>query len=290
VVSRLSREFPNDSIVAEEDTATLRVAHASSLRNSVVERVRHSLPDADAVQVLSWIDRGSGTCGPRYWTLDPIDGTKGLVRGGQYAIALALMVNARVQIAAVGCPRLTMTTTGPTSLDVSAHAVIKPVENGPDGGVAVAVRGHGAWWMPLFGVGLTRLSVSQETDPAQARVLHSYESRHSDVEHVRVVLQRLGSHTSPILIDSQVKHVLVAAGVAELLLRFPVDSGYHEAIWDETAGSLLIEEAGGRVTDIDGRPLDFTTGRRLVRNHGLVASNGTLHDAVLDIVRQRTVG
>jgi 3'(2'), 5'-bisphosphate nucleotidase len=89
--------------------------------------------------------------------------------------------------------------------------------------------------------------------------------------------------------DGQAKQVLLAAGAAELLMRIPIDRAYREAIWDQAAGSLLVEEAGGRVTDLDGLPLDFTTGRQLLRNTGLIASNGLLHGAVLDAARQRSV-
>jgi 3'(2'), 5'-bisphosphate nucleotidase len=88
--------------------------------------------------------------------------------------------------------------------------------------------------------------------------------------------------------DGQTKQVLLAAGAAELLMRIPTDPDYREAIWDQAAGALLVEEAGGRVTDLDGRPLDFTTGRRLLQNTGLLASNGLLHEVVLDIVRGAT--
>jgi 3'(2'), 5'-bisphosphate nucleotidase len=87
--------------------------------------------------------------------------------------------------------------------------------------------------------------------------------------------------------DGQTKQVLLAAGAAELLMRIPKDPNYREAIWDQAAGALLVEEAGGRVTDLDGRPLDFTTGRHLLRNTGLIASNGVLHDAVLEVARRR---
>jgi hypothetical protein len=59
------------------------------------------------------------------------------------------------------------------------------------------------------------------------------------------------------------------------------DREFREAIWDEASGSLLIEEAGGRVSDLIGQPLDFAAGRRLYRNRGLVASNARLHDRVL---------
>jgi 3'(2'), 5'-bisphosphate nucleotidase len=64
-----------------------------------------------------------------------------------------------------------------------------------------------------------------------------------------------------------------------------MEQGFHAAIWDEAAGSLLIEEAGGRVTDLLGRALDFSAGRRLSRNVGLVATNGVLHEGVLKAIQ-----
>ncbi len=48
--------------------------------------------DATADSVCAWIDRGCGDPGGRFWVLDPIDGTKGFLRGDQYAVALALVV------------------------------------------------------------------------------------------------------------------------------------------------------------------------------------------------------
>jgi 3'-phosphoadenosine 5'-phosphosulfate (PAPS) 3'-phosphatase len=51
-------------------------------------------------------------------------------------------------------------------------------------------------------------------------------------------------------------------------LRSPPQPHFHDAIWDYAAGSLLIEEAGGRVSDLGGRPLDFTAGRRLFATRG----------------------
>jgi 3'-phosphoadenosine 5'-phosphosulfate (PAPS) 3'-phosphatase len=43
------------------------------------------------------------------WTLDPIDGTKGFLRGWQYAVCLALLVDARVELGVIGCPNLPST-------------------------------------------------------------------------------------------------------------------------------------------------------------------------------------
>lgn len=221
VAARLAREFPDDALVAEEDATALRQPSAEGLRARVASMVRRSLPEANTEQVLDWIDRGGGT-GSRFWVLDPIDGTKGLLKGRQYVVALALVVNGVVRAA----------------------------------------------------------------DPAHARVLCSYEEQHGDAARASRALRALGSEEPPIRMDSQAKHVVLAAGEADVLWRFPPDIHFHDSIWDCAAGSLLIEEAGGRVTDLAGRALDFTAGRRLLRNHGFLASNGTLHEAALAAVRQ----
>jgi 3'(2'), 5'-bisphosphate nucleotidase len=115
--------------------------------------------------------------------------------------------------------------------------------------------------------------------------LHSFETPHSDVDALRRVVGALGVERPPLLMDSQAKHAVIASGRADVLLRFPTNEAFHEAIWDEAAGSLLIEEAGGRVTDLVGRALDFSAGRRLSRNVGLVATNGVLHEAVLKAIQ-----
>jgi 3'(2'), 5'-bisphosphate nucleotidase len=128
---------------------------------------------------------------------------------------------------------------------------------------------------------MTRLTVSAARDPACARVLHSFEPAHSSMDELQQVLHAMGIQAEPLLMDSQAKHAVLAAGRGDLLLRFPASSDAHDWIWDQAAGALLIEEAGGQVSDLTGRPLDFSTGRKLLRNRGLVASNGWLHDAAL---------
>jgi 3'(2'), 5'-bisphosphate nucleotidase len=76
----------------------------------------------------------------------------------------------------------------------------------------------------------------------------------------------------------------VARGDASIYLRIP-RGGYRENVWDHAAGVLVVEEAGGRVCDVDGRPLDFTTGRRLTANRGIVAAPAAIHPQVVDAVR-----
>jgi 3'(2'), 5'-bisphosphate nucleotidase len=52
-------------------------------------------------------------------------------------------------------------------------------------------------------------------------------------------------------------------------------------VWDQAAGSIIVEEAGGRVSDLDGKPLDFSQGRTLDGSRGVLATNGHLHDSLL---------
>ena len=98
----------------------------------------------------------------------------------------------------------------------------------------------------------------------------------------------LGTTEAPLGMDSQAKYLVLAAGGGEVLLRLlsPSRPDYREKIWDQAAGSIVIEEAGGRITDLDGRPLDFSHGRTLAKNRGIVATNGHLHDAVLAALKQ----
>jgi 3'(2'), 5'-bisphosphate nucleotidase len=103
------------------------------------------------------------------------------------------------------------------------------------------------------------------------------------------IVETLGVRVPPVLMDSQAKHVVIAAGGADLLIRVPATKTFRDKIWDQAAGSLIIEEAGGRVTDLNGVPLDCGAGRLLTRNEGVIASNGLLHDAVLDAIQSATL-
>ncbi|MBW2714276.1 MAG: 3'(2'),5'-bisphosphate nucleotidase, partial [Deltaproteobacteria bacterium] len=69
-------------------------------------------------------------------------------------------------------------------------------------------------------------------------------------------------------------------------LRLPSAKGYREKVWDHAAGALVIEEAGGKVTDLDGKPLDLTSGRFLGNQRGIIATNGNFHERVLDAAKE----
>ncbi len=72
-----------------------------------------------------------------------------------------------------------------------------------------------------------------------------------------------------------------------IYLRLPTGKkGYEEKIWDHAAGWLIVKEAEGEVTDIYGKPLDFSQGRTLSQNYGVVATNGKLHAQVLSAIKK----
>ncbi|NDJ78235.1 MAG: 3'(2'),5'-bisphosphate nucleotidase, partial [Chloroflexi bacterium] len=72
----------------------------------------------------------------------------------------------------------------------------------------------------------------------------------------------------------------------DLYLRLVPEPGFREKLWDHAAGHAIVTEAGGRVTDIDGNSLDWTTGTHMEHNRGVVVSNRFLHDMVLRAIER----
>jgi len=268
VLDCLARAFPGDGLVAEETAVELRRPEAAAVADRVLAAVRSVRPDWTLDAVCAAIDRGQdGGGGGRFWTLDPIDGTKGFLRGGQYAVALALIVDGAVELGILGCPNL------------------QPSGGGAPGLLFEAVRGGGARMRPATGDGAAQpVQVSARRDPASLILCESVESGHTAQDWSAAVARRLGSAQSPVRVDSQCKYAIVARGEADAYLRLPTRPDYEERIWDHAAGWLVATESGGRVTDIEGRPLDFSRGRTLSDNRGVVVTNGWLHDVVLTAV------
>ena len=256
--------FPDDVIVAEESAQALK-ENASLLERvtGYVNRFCKETPHS-AETVCEWIDRGSGEVGPNFWTLDPIDGTKGFLRRDQYAIALAYIVDGTVQLGVLGCPNL------PYQLND---------EDAERGCLFVAIRGEGTRLYTKTGDFIEQVHVSE----AAHRFAESFESTHGDSEAHGSIANSLGITESPVRMDSQVKYGIVSRGEASLYIRLPNPAypDYRECIWDHAAGLIVVEEAGGTVTDANGIPLNFLTGKRMHENRGIVATNGKLHQHVL---------
>jgi 3'(2'), 5'-bisphosphate nucleotidase len=270
VAHRLEQAVPADRLVAEEDSQLLDDGDAGQdLLGKITAFLKYRVPTSTPEQARDWIRRGTQSPADRFWTLDPVDGTKGFLRGEQYAIALALIVSGEVEIGVLGCPNL-----GKTGLPEKGQ-----------GALWVAVRGEGCW-AGLAGLGsgaFAQQKVSRTNNSAQARVFRSVEAAHTDVVAFDQLVEALQSEVPSVRMDSQAKYSSLAAGQGEVLFRLlsPQRRDYREKIWDQAAGSIVLEEAGGRITDLSGKPLDFGQGRRLENNVGVLASNGLLHEASL---------
>ena len=127
------------------------------------------------------------------------------------------------------------------------------------------------------------IHVAPLADPAGARFVESFEPAHADQAAHQALARALGITRPALRMDSQAKYGIVARGEAALYPRLPSPDkpDYRENIWDHAAGALLVEEAGGRVTDALGADLDFGAGRKLSENRGVIVSNGRFHEAIL---------
>jgi HAL2 family 3'(2'),5'-bisphosphate nucleotidase len=264
ICERLRQAFPRDPIIAEEDSASLASADRRLL-DQITAEVRKVHPSATDSRVCEWIDRGcANSFSDRFWTLDPLDGTKGFLRGQQYAISLALIVRGRIRVGVLGCPNLPLHPGG-TEL----------------GALFGATHEHGAFAESLHSLGpQSRLHVSTTGEAKSAIFCESVESEHSSHSTAATISRNLGMTRSPVRMDSQAKYAVVARGEADIYMRLPTRADYEEKIWDHAAGVLILLEAGGAVSDIDGVALDFTRGRTLSANRGILATNGKLHSAL----------
>ncbi len=265
---QVSTAFPHDPIVSEEHGAVLRHPRGASMLAQVARYVQRLVPHATPEQVCHWIDASKGTVAQRFWALDPIDGTKGFLRGGQYAIALALVEGGRVRVAVLGCPALPLNVNRP---------------GGQSGVLFVAVQGEGTMLSPLGSNSFKPIHVSRGVNGQHLRLVESVEAAHGDPMRQEAVAHAVHITAPALRMDSQAKYGVVARGDVALYLRLPSPDqpDYREAIWDHAAGSLIVEEAGGRVSDTFGNLLDLGSDVRMHHNQGVVVSNGTLHEAVL---------
>ncbi|EKM51463.1 uncharacterized protein PHACADRAFT_187961 [Phanerochaete carnosa HHB-10118-sp] len=287
----LCRAFPDDPIVGEEDAAYLRSERGVAMRKRIVELTNEAFTAPlqlgekewglgpsyaqSPEQIMDIIDRGSYSGGRtgRFWTLDPIDGTKGFLRGEQYAVCLALIKDARVELGVMGCPNLPVDASSP---------------DGARGCLFVAARGAGAWQLPLTAgdpgapVRLTIPTCAQDA----LNLLEPAEATHSRRSFNERVAELLGITRAPTRMDSQAKYCALARSDGGVYLRIPHDVRDRAMIWDHAPGSVLVEEAGGIITDSRGLPLYFGLGRTLDGNFGVIASGKPVHAQVLEGVKK----
>lgn len=124
---------PGLQLIGEESSGMLAGHALAEVRDAIVAAVHHVHPEIGADDVLSAIDLGASAGSDDFWTIDPVDGTKGFLRAGQYAIALARIVRGEAVMAVLGCPNLAPDASRPFD---------DPTEEGT---LLLAMRGAGCW-------------------------------------------------------------------------------------------------------------------------------------------------
>ena len=275
VNKHLFQHLGNDQkMVAEEDSSDLKKSTNSELLEKVVRNVEGIIGVSESTEILDLIDKGNhDASSDRYWTLDPVDGTKGFIRGEQYAISLALIEDGEVILGVLGCPNLS-----------SNH--METFESGKEEGtIYFSVKGRGSWSGPTHElIKKDKLKISDKITADDCRACESVESSHSRFNYSSRIFDKLDLSLPPLRLDSQCKYAVVARGQAEIYLRIPTDYHYEEKIWDHAAGSIIAQEAGAVVTDIKGKQLDFRVGKTLKKNQGIACTIPAIHKKLLEAI------
>jgi 3'(2'), 5'-bisphosphate nucleotidase / inositol polyphosphate 1-phosphatase len=294
----LQRSLPDlpYSMVGEEDAAELRTPEGEPMLHRITELVNNTLFEAglsdtrlSPTDIVDLIDAGYSEGGPvgRHWVLDPIDGTRGFVGGRQYAVCLGLLEDGEVTLGVLGCPNLPQWAVA--DVDCSDGACEPWSDRAPVGCLFAGRRGQGAHAGPLFesdGLPTRPVHCNDLVGPDEARFMESFEKRHSNHTISAAIAEDIGLELPPLRIDSQAKYGALSRGDAAIFMRFPPDT-YREKIWDHAAGVLILEEAGGVVTDAKGNKLDFSQGRFFpYLNGGLVAATPTMHSLIMASLRK----
>ncbi|XP_078433720.1 HAL2-like protein [Wolffia australiana] len=304
----LAENFPGErlSITAEEDAAALASPANAAVLDAIVAAVNGSLSAAAGHglaapprgglrrgDVLEAIARCSAPAaeGGRRWVLDPVDGTLGFVRGDQYAVALALIDGGEAALGVLGCPNYPLRSQWLRHHHRFFRAAARLAPAPPPGSwhsgcVMYALRGGGGAWMQPVGGGAARpVRVSSVDEPAAATFCEPVETANSSHSFSAGLAHHVGLRSRPLRLYSMVKYAAIARGDAEVFMKF-ARSGYREKVWDHAAGAVIVEEAGGVVTDAGGRRLDFSGGLFLRGlDRGIVAcSGGALHRKIIGAV------
>ncbi|KAJ8542361.1 hypothetical protein K7X08_017227 [Anisodus acutangulus] len=276
VVLQKELDSASFSLVAEEDSGDLRKEEGKETLQRIMKLVNETLASDGTYgnapfseeDVLAAIDSGRSEGGPsgQHWVLDPIDGTKGFLRGDQYAIALGLLDEGKVVLGVLACPNL-------------------PLSQEKVGCLFYAQVGGGTYMQSLDSSTPIKVHVTDLDNPEEASFFESFEAAHSLHDLSSLIAKKLGVKAPPVRIDSQAKYGALSRGDGAIYLRFP-HKGYREKIWDHAAGYLVVAEAGGVVSDAAGNPLDFSKGRYLDLHEGIIVTNQKLMPALLKAVKE----
>ena len=184
----------------------------------------------------------------RVWLIDPMDGTKNFIqRDGDFAVQIGLAINGQSV----------------------AGVVYQPVREI----LYRAVRGRGSW-LEKRGEAAAGMRVSTEIDPGHMVLASSRSHRSPRMERV---VESFGFKKEMRRGSVGVKIGLIAERHADLYLHLSPSTKQ----WDTCAPEIILAEAGGRLTDLFGRPLRYN-GIRIDNRNGVVATNGVAHEMVIE--------
>ncbi len=256
--------YPDEALIAEEQSRQF-LDLVSEPHRLIIAKLLTVILDDDLTEadMVRWLDHGQGGQTERTWVIDPVDGTKGFIANRHYAIGVGVLRDGIPTEGVIGAP-------GHDAEYV--HGTLFYTEHGV------------AYAEPINGGPRAALQVSERENVADFRLAESVESAHRDADWIQRARRAAGITAAPLKdIDSMEKYGLVADGEADLYLRLPRDAGTKHCVWDHAAGVALAQTAGGRCTDLDGSPLDFSQGRALA-NRGLIIGNGRAHERIVRAV------
>ncbi|MFX1567296.1 MAG: inositol monophosphatase family protein [Promethearchaeota archaeon] len=252
IISQLKQNFPNDEIIAEEENTELIDTTAENL-------IRKCLIDLklEKLENLKENLKFRGKSSNRQWTIDPIDGTIGYQKNLTYAIGVGFMLNSIPKVCAIAVPNYSKRSLAIFRAEESQGAQIS--YNNKD-------------FKSIF--------ISQNEDLPNIRLCHSL---HYDQPWVLNFAKKIGIKNF-IQIDSMAKFCMVADGTADLYIK-PLDID-RSFTWDFMPGDLIVREAGGIVTDLNGERIKFKKEKCIWSAPGIIASNGIFHKKIVDLYKQ----
>jgi len=295
LISAIHHAFPSDGFVGEEDADALR--KDATLRQRVWELVSSTHLDdeeseamlaspASIEEMFDAIDLGGQGIGGRkgrVWMLDPVDGTATFLRGEQYAVSLALVKDGKEMVGVLGCPNLSLK---------AGRVREKNVDEKGLGLMLSAVRGQGAIIRPIGTGGLQPAQkIERSLDgPVDLKDLHFVDYTRSKLwghEKVRLIAERLGAaYPGTEVWSSHMRYVALIVGGGDIQVRIPLKKDTTSYVWDHAGAQLIFTEAGGKITDLYGKEMDFGAGRKLGNNWGLIAAKEGVHARILNLVTE----
>ncbi|GMI91506.1 hypothetical protein like AT4G05090 [Hibiscus trionum] len=305
----LSKLFPSIPLVAEEDSGFLQ-------SNNLVDPVVSAVSDKRSIDeeslsrddVLEAIDRGgrnafaTGTKPATYWILDPIDGTRGFVKGSPalYVVGLSLVVEGDIVLGVMGCPNWVVDPSYKSTTDAQGYKNSSPGY----GIIMIAHVGCGTWtkrlksmldfstkissdWTRCFVDGCCLVSDARFCIPES----QTWESLPLSVLYkARIDDDNIGDNEIRLLsafCGSLCKYIMVASGRASVFfLRARSEKVIR--VWDHAVGMICVHEAGGKVTDWKGSELDLAADqierRSIYPAGGILVTNGKIHNQILEMI------